>query len=321
MWPDRPAGPRSLTRFETGTLAMKVCIDQGVVGGSAIGLAAARAGHEVTDAEQADVVIAGERDANGVLSSVVANEVNAALIRGAARVVGAGLTPVLGVALARVAIGDRHDVSEVHITYSVPMKRRDWDPHTRTIVEALLAAPGREWHNGIARHPLVAEGRRLAWFPAPIGPHHAVSVPFADAVVLRRARSVDTATVSVAMRSWLAELVQVAGRGGRVGGPLRGRFARAAAAVTEERRAAQRWAVVVEVVTPTGVTRAWANGSDLLAAHSDVVVAMSEAAVDARGGLITAAEVDAQGLLDGLSNRGTLRWAVRRHDARPASPS
>lgn len=293
---------------------VRIAVDDSVLAAKAVRDAVVRAGHALAAPNDADAVVDTSGESQSILTRVVAGEVQDALARGDASVVGAGLSPVLGTCLARVAIGDdTDDVREVHITYALPMSRRDRDDDLAMVTAALLAAEGREWHHGEPRRPLVAEGRRLAWFPAPIGPHHAASLPLSDAVVVRRVMPVQTVTVSVTMRSWMAELVQVAGRDGSFGSVLRRRFSKPATEVTAYRRSAQRWAVVVEVVTPAGVTRAWANGSDLWAAHGDVVVAMAGAASDVGGGLVTAAEVDPVALLDGLSDHGTLRWVVRRH--------
>lgn len=276
-----------------------------------------RRGHQVVSAGGAVAVEADVRTGDGAARQVVvspfAADLEAALLAIDARhVVGVGLVPTLGALLTSAALAEGPEPREVHVTYHLPLGRRDRDTTLAELARRALVVEGVVWHEGQRRGESVAEGRRLAWFPQPLGAHHAASAPFADPVLVRRLAPVPTVTVGVSLRSWVAEVVQAAGRPGPLGRRLAGVVAGSGTDVDPGRRADQRWAVVVEVAREDGITRSWANGTDLATSHAEVVTAVAERAVVETG--TSPVELGATDLLDVLADRGVLRWVVRRPD-------
>lgn len=209
-----------------------------------------------------------------------------------------GLSPTLPVLLAD-ALGDQRP-DELHVTWHLPLGRRDVDARMRDAILATLERPARSWWQGHERRSRAAEHRRIAWFPQPVGVTHAIVVGLPEVPLLHRRFDAPTVTGGVTLSSARAEVVQAAARDGAVAEWLRARLVGPGREVSADRRAVQRWAVVVEAVTRDGVARAWANGTDVVGSH--------DAVVDA----VTATGRTGAALLDDLADQGTLRWAVRR---------
>lgn len=128
---------------------------------------------------------------------------------------------------------------------------------------ATLARPVRVRVAGEWDELLVGEGRRLAWFPRPLGAQHAVAVDLL-ATRLAVARHPDLAAASshVAMRAVRAELVQfLAARS--TGGTVPAWIARRLGGPGGRGPAQRRWSVVAEAHRHDGhVERCWAHGHD-----------------------------------------------------------
>lgn len=292
---------------------MQIAVEEGLPAATEIGRALADRGIDVVSWEAAPIRVGRADDATVVVVTTV-QEFEQRWER-CDGLVGAGLTPTLGALLADVALASVDEASEVHVTLLLPIRSRRRDEVTSEIVRLLLEAPSVSWWQGRRREDGVAEHRRLAWFPRPMGAQHAAVVGLADVALVRRRHLVPTMTVSVAMRSLQSELVQAAGAGGPFGRWLRRRLSSSRRPPSEERRARDRWAVVVEVVTDEGVVRAWANGTDVVGAHAQVVA--SVVAADTQVRARSPVDLGAQALLDDLSDRGALRWAVRRPESMP----
>lgn len=202
----------------------------------------------------------------------------------AGRVVLPGLTADLvpGEALALLAAGAVAHPREVHVSFALPSASGVLLPVSR------VATPGgrRGWHaqlvgpapalvNGVPLDEQVAEARRLAWFPRPVGPVHAVGVGSAVAWALPRTLlGISTVRSYLAMPGWRAELVQFLGGASRWAPVHRRLESRARRGGLRSRSilGGTRWAVVAEAQGAGGqVARAWANGSDPLAVLGGIV--------------------------------------------------
>lgn len=271
----------------------------------------------------ADVVTpwaAAGRSARGYLDACPTDHAHATAGAGpgAPVVPGVGWFSAVGDALAVVAADMVIEPTRVDVTAWVPHGRsvlRGATPRERVEWRRALRGPLQVLSDGqVVAEPLAAD-RRLAWFPRPVGPHHAASVPGTHWRTLPQAvPSLQTVRSALAMRSWVAEVVQGIGhlssrrRGDRdevVGnGPDRGTVS-------------ERWAVVVEVATTGGdLARAWAYGHDrhTLTAHvvARVATALQETGVVGGPPRGVTELVGAQALLDDLAARTDMRWSVTR---------
>lgn len=224
----------------------------------------------------------------------------------------------IGTLLAGVATHEAASPTELHIAYGFPGARRVVARASSTLRRALVRAAT---HDGVARvageevaEPL-GEGRRLAWFPAPVGPAHAVAVAGLEQ---RAPVPVPTIRTWLAAGSMGAELLQAVGRS-EVDRGLGGWLDRRAAAGSGGGPAATagvRWAVVVEALDQDGtIVRAWANGTDPVAAAADLLVLGAQRLVgtDIPPSTGTLLDLGApEQLLDRLADLRTLRWSVSR---------
>jgi hypothetical protein len=235
--------------------------------------------------------------------------------RSRADVPDAGWFGGIGTLLGDVAL-DRADAPRaLHVAYGLlPQAGRAWrllGPTTRTAALDAVLAGGPARVDGESTPEPFAVGRRLAWFPAPVGPAHAVAVPGHEVHALA---GVPTVRTWVAAGSLRAEALQAFGRarpGGRLARLARRRAARPRSGTTE----ALRWAVVAEVRDgDDGVVRAWANGTDPTAATGGLLAVTAERiASGAAAGTDSVATVAPAGeLLDTLADGGALRWSVAK---------
>jgi short subunit dehydrogenase-like uncharacterized protein len=192
----------------------------------------------------------------------------------------------------------------------------------------VLAAPAVALVDGRRVGERAGEARRLAWFPRPVGPHHAAAIGGGEVYsVPRHLPSVRTVRTYLAVPSLVAEGVQAlasAARSARVRDAL-GRALLLPPEPSAERRARVRWACLAEVAGAAGdVARAWATGTDLYATTAVTTVATAErlaSGVDGDGvplpvGVLAPAQLgDAGALLDTVADRSDLRWSVARPDA------
>lgn len=230
---------------------------------------------------------------------------------------GVGWFATLGEALAAVAGTRLPAATDVDVTAWVDAWSGPWRaawPRERGELAAALPDSVLVVRDGEPARERLAESRRLAWFPRPVGPHHAagVAAPHARTVpaILPGARSVRSA---LALRSWVAEALQAAGavarwqvrRGRVVDGAPRGR---------DGDTSRERWALVVEAADGDRLVRAWANGHDRHEVTARVVAAtarsLAAGAPIGPGPHGATAVLDAEALLDDLAAGSDLRWSL-----------
>jgi len=236
-----------------------------------------------------------------------------------ADIAAAGWWGGLGTLLADVALQEASDPLQVHVAYGCLGNRRVYANASPTLRQELVRlatdeATARVRGQEVAE-PL-GEGRRLAWFPAPVGPAHAVAVGGLEHLA---PLVVPTVRTWLAAGSMGAELLQAVGRLD----PHRGIGAwldrRAVAGAGTGDTGEVRWAVVVEVLDGQGeIVRAWANGTDPVAAAADLLVLGARRLANGTRPLPSGTVLDlgpSVQLLDGLADLRTLRWSVSRPQA------
>ena len=236
-------------------------------------------------------------------------------------VAGVGFAGAVGDALAVVAGSRLAAPTRVDVTVYVPGRRSllaTATPRERADLVEAWVTPMDVLVDGRMVTERIAEQRRLAWFPRPVGPHHAVAVPGTHARSLPGVvPGLQTVRTALALPSSIAEVVQAGGnlarwgRGRDLVRRLAARPGRGSDSTTQE-----RWALVVEVVTEAGdLVRGWAYGHDRHGVTAEVVALLGHRLVDpARAvpaGLVGATQVvPAEHLLDALAARTDLRWSV-----------
>lgn len=238
---------------------------------------------------------------------------------------GVGPDLIPGDPLAALAADAVVGPRELHVSFAVPSPgglRAALTRGGRTAWARTWLEPGPAFDGGQLVTERIGEARRLAWFPRPVGPAHAVGMPGALAwSVPRRVPGVRTVRTYLAMPGWRAELVQLTGnaaRSPRVRAWLRRRLD-ARPAADEATLAEVRWAAVAEARgRDEEVARAWANGHDPVAIAAAAVAVLVGELLDARapGGVHPPTGVlEAGVLLDRLAARAPLRWSVVRPGA------
>lgn len=234
----------------------------------------------------------------------------------AAEVTVAGFWGGLGCLLAGVAVDEAVAARAVHVAYGFPGARRLFSRVSPTLRRTLVRAatePAVARVEGRQVPEPLGEGRRLAWFPQPVGPAHAIAVGGLEQRALLGVPSVRT---WLAAGSMTAELLQAVGRWDVGRGP----------GVWLDRRAQQhgggpgdtadvRWAVVVEVLDADGaIVRAWANGTDPVRAAADLLLEAATRLVEhgPPGDATVLGLGDPQAQLDAVADLRTLRWSVSR---------
>ncbi|MTV25430.1 NAD-dependent epimerase/dehydratase family protein [Nitriliruptoraceae bacterium ZYF776] len=240
-------------------------------------------------------------------------------------VVGAGIVGTPGDLLAAAATSAVTRPREVHVAHVLPdghLRRAATVGLRRTVTE-VVARPALAVQDAQLVEEPIAEARRLAWFPRPVGPHHAVAVPGLDPLFSpRHVPGVRVVRTYLAVRAARAELVQAVANLARWA-PARPRVrrwvtGRRPADPSPDLRAATRWACVVETRGDEGVARAWMNGRDPYAAAALFATVLVERvrAGRAAAGVVPPALVDVPGeLLDEVADRSRLRWSVIRPDS------
>lgn len=291
----------------------------GVLGTALLDRAAAHAGCEVVPSGDADVVVLavpGAGDASRWSVPTIAPVLRQGDVASAADLTIAGFWGGLGSLLAAVAVEEAQAPRAVHVAYGFPGARRLVARCSPSVRRGLLdVATDR----AVARidgqevdEPL-GEGRRLAWFPQPVGPAHAVAVGGLEHLALP---DVPTVRTWVAARSLAAEALQAVGRldpARGTGAWLAGRAAGGGGGPGAT--ADVRWAVVVECLDEDGgIIRAWANGTDPVVAAADLLLVAAQRLVAAGtppdGTVVGLGDVHGQ--LDAVADLRTLRWSVSR---------
>lgn len=262
-----------------------------------------------------------------------------------------GFDFVPGQLAAGVAAQRCRDPSMAHVAYAVgrsaPRSSRT-SRGTRTTVASMLGTAGLARVDGALVEQKLAQARRLAWFPRPVGPRQVASVPAVEALLLDQTvpTLTDIATYFAATGRQ-AEFMQAASWLSRFS-PVRSLIARRLARAndpTPQAREATRWSVVAEVghaagdpdphdrTGPAGAIRSWVTGTDPygFTAHavalavdllkggeqrsgdvaSAVALADSELPLRAIAGVVGPLSLASpEHILDDLARRCGLRWGV-----------
>jgi hypothetical protein len=223
----------------------------------------------------------------------------------------------LGTLLTSVALAHTPTPLEVHVAYGLPGAQRAWRRATPTLRSAMVAAAtdrGQVRVDGALRDEPVGEGRRLAWFPKPVGPAHAAAVAGLESIAHG---GLPTLRTWVAVGSVGSELLQAVGRSTTAAGIGRVVARRAARGGGSGDAADVRWACVVEVRDRDGqIVRAWANGTDPIAATGAMLARAAVATAElGQGGIVPPGRSlldlgPAETQLDALVDDGILRWSV-----------
>lgn len=266
-------------------------------------------------------------DAGGYLDAAPTASAHAALADvalGAAPVApGLGWFSVLGDALAAVAAEGLVAPTRADVTAWVPSRRSllaGASPRERAHLWQAVAEPVRALVDGEVVTERIAEDRRLAWFPRPVGPHHAVAVPGTHWRTLPRVvPSLASVRTALALRSSSAEVLQAIGNLARYRPRDDGWPPVVPRRAADRGTARERWAVVAEVATAGGdLARGWAYGWDRHEMTAQVVSAAATTVLGRpdprlRPGLVGGVELlGTAPLLDDLAARTDLRWSVTR---------
>lgn len=279
------------------------------------------------DARVAYVDTAGEQP---FVSWARSSRHDRAVADGVPVVPGAGAAGLPGDLLAALAGEQVPGPCEVHVSYAFPGGLwRGSSAGTRRALATLVGAPVLARVQGRLVEERLAETRRLAWFPRPVGPRHVAAVPGLEPLSVPDHRP--DATV---VRTYLSlstpgsEALQAVGNVARWT-PARDRL-RALLAPGHTRpagdagdRATRRWACVAEVATEDTVGRAWAYGRDPYGLTAAAVTAVVERIVagGVPAGVIAPALVGPPGdLLDRIAATTDLRWGRTTTD-RPTARS
>jgi short subunit dehydrogenase-like uncharacterized protein len=253
----------------------------------------------------------------------------AALAAGVTIVPGSGCSPLVGDLLTAIAADAVTAPSAAHVAYVLPGGGHlgDATPGVRASLATGIGRPVLALVDGDIEEERPAEVRRLAWFPRPVGPHHAAAIPGGEPLTVpRHVPGIRTVRTYLAMPSWRAELTQFQANAARWDAARRrvvSRLERARPSPSATRRAGLRWGVVAEVADGERVARAWANGHDPydVAAHAALAVVERILTGEAAHGVLAPAQVaDPRQLLDGLSAVTDLRWSIARPDDGPSRP-
>lgn len=290
----------------------------GVLGSSVLRGAAERGVSTTPDVHAADVVVRAIPAAawTPLPAPSIAPAVRQADAATDDEVTVAGFWGGLGCLLAGVAVQEADDPREVHVAYGFPGARRLLSRMSPTLRRALVRVATDEAAarvEGEERPEPMGQGRRLAWFPAPVGPAHAAAVGGLEHLA---GLSVPTVRTWLAAGSMASEVLQAVGRCDVERGVGAWLDRRAAAGGGGHGATADlRWAVVVEVRDADGsIIRSWANGTDPVRAAADLLVeaAVRLADVGAPGDRSVLGLGDPAGQLDAVADQRTLRWSVSR---------
>lgn len=192
---------------------------------------------------------------------------------------------------------------QVRMTGMVRRPGGGWSRADRCRVVAALGTGALAVVDGAVVEEVTAGQRWLAWFPRPVGPHHAVNMPSPVVGELHdRDPDLQLVRAHLAVRSWQAELLQAMGNLAATQWGL-ARLQRWAAHGAPGPPRPSRWACVVEVVDVEGMlVRGWAYGSD----RADAATMLAGTGAPAATG--TGSE--AADVLDELMAADGLRWSV-----------
>lgn len=248
-------------------------------------------------------------------------------------VVACGFWGVVGDLLAHLAAAAIPVPVEIHVAYLARGAGNVASRGTKTTISRLLGRRSYALVDGHLIEEGVAEVRRHAWFPRPVGPRYSAGVPGAEPLTVpRHVPEVRVVRTYVALPGPLVDVAQLIGNLARWA-PARAVFARllesGAEGPGESRRRSVRWACVAEAKDEPGrVARAWAYGRDPYGLTAEAMAAIADrlgAGLGGAAGVVAPAEaVDPGSLLDDLAGVTDLRWSVRMptsNDAHATGPS
>ncbi|MFN2555372.1 MAG: saccharopine dehydrogenase NADP-binding domain-containing protein [Nitriliruptorales bacterium] len=239
---------------------------------------------------------------------------------GVSAVLACGFWGIMGDLLAHLAAAAVAGAVEIHAAYIARGAGISASKGTRTTISRLLARRGHAFLDGHLVEEGLAEVRRHAWFPRPVGPRYTAGIPGVEPLTVpRHVPEVRLVRSYIALPGPLLDLTQL------IANLARWEPARVAATRLLERgpegpgekgRQSVRWACVAEAEGATGeVARAWAYGRDPYGLTAEAMAAAAERLVAGLGeatGCVAAAEaLDPAGLLDDLADATGLRWSVR----------
>lgn len=233
---------------------------------------------------------------------------------------GAGFASVVGDALGVMASQRLVEPVRTDVTIYVPARRSllaGATPRERAELLEALVVPMSVLRDARVVEDRIAEDRRLAWFPRPVGPHHAAAVPGTHWRTLPRVvPTLQTVRTALALRSSSAEVLQALGNAARLDRVADIVHRRAARPGPDRGTADERWAIVVEVGTAGGATaRAWAYGHGRHGVTAEVasLLAVRVATADASEVPVPVGPTEVMGaepLLDALAASTDLKWSV-----------
>lgn len=239
---------------------------------------------------------------------------------GATLVPACGFDSVLGDLLADIAADAVDDPVEVHVAYLVRGRSIVASRGTRRTIAQLIDTDGLALRDGRLVEERFAERRRLAWFPKPVGPRHAVGFPGCEPLMVpRHVDGLRTAVTYFALPTALAEAGQFLANLTRydiVRRTIERILEMGPEGPSEEGRLSTRWGCVAEVRgAGDEVARAWAYGHDIYAFTAEAMAAAAErlvaGAARATGVVAPAEAFDPTGFLDEMAEVTDLRWSVR----------
>jgi hypothetical protein len=290
---------------------------------SALPVTGGVAGRVVDAAVTAGVALVDTVDSQPHLRRLYDEVDAAARRRGSVVVPGIGWRTAVGDLLTAVAAGRVDGPRHVHVATVVPDRGGvlgTASPGVRAAIRDGLGVPALAVDHGARVEELPGEVRRLAWFPRPFGPHHAVGVPGLEPLsVPRHLPTVRTVRSYVALSTTRAELLQAAANLAQRPA-VRDRLARRLDRGPDRGAPGARWAVVAEVAgAEEELARAWMNGHDHLEASARLVAATVEAVLAggaAPGVVPPALTTGPRELLDALTSGSEIRWSVSDPRAR-----
>jgi short subunit dehydrogenase-like uncharacterized protein len=231
----------------------------------------------------------------------------------------AGFEGIPGDLLAHLAAQRVGRPTDVHVAVTFPSpggRVGTAPPGWRRAAARLLDGPGQALVRGELVEERIAEERRLAWFPRPIGPRHAAGYPGPEVVTVpRHVPGVRTVRTYLAVAGWRAEALQSLHNAARWG-PVRRRaqawVARERPEVSDDVRRQVRWGIVAEAAGDDGVARAWAAGHDPDRTGALALAELVQAVLAGRSdvGVLAPSLVDVPGeVLDRIAARSDLRWS------------
>ncbi|MEX2487243.1 MAG: NAD(P)H-binding protein [Nitriliruptoraceae bacterium] len=301
--------PGALPRALVGTSVAVAAVGPFTRYGSLMVAAALDAGVDLVD-------IAGEQSA---VRAMIADYETAAVDAGVRLVPSAGFEFWLGDVLADL-VAPIGDVDQIQVAYAVDASSGRGPTASRGTRRTVIDVVGREFialANGRLVTQSIAETRRIAWFPRPVGPRHTIGIGGTECLSLpRRHPHLQTVETALAVPGWKAELLQACVplvRRRRVRSALECWVDTRAREADDDRVAGARWSVVAEGRGRRSRARAWATGRDPYGCTADLVADVVERLEVGGGspGVCSPAEVaDPASMLDQLAGADRLRWGI-----------